>query len=198
MMDCVMNLVRVKWRDHQRITRGPLAEYSIQEFDDFTPRAGNDSGGGQLGNCIHCKPGGINDYLYIVVQEHVWEALATRVGGEELVNDPRFADNAARVANRPALEAAMGAVFGALSCDEAIRRLEAAQIAWGRVNDVAGLSAHPELRRVPVETPNGPAQMVPPGASVRELGPPRLGAVPALDEHGPATRAEFAADRTGG
>jgi formyl-CoA transferase len=90
MMDCVMNLVRVKWRDHQRIENGPLPEYSIQEFEDFTPRAGNDSGGGQLGNAIKCKPGGPNDYLYIVVQEHVWKALANRVGGEELVNDPRF------------------------------------------------------------------------------------------------------------
>jgi formyl-CoA transferase len=91
MMDCVMNLTRVKWRDHQRLTRGPLPEYRHQEFEDFTPRAGNDSGGGQLGNAIQCKPGGPNDYLYIVVQEHVWEALADRVGGQDLVNDPRFA-----------------------------------------------------------------------------------------------------------
>mgnify|MGYP001811734748 CR=1 FL=1 len=90
MMDCVMNLVRVKWRDHQRIENGPLPEYSIQEFEDFTPRAGNDSGGGQLGNAIQCKPGGPNDYIYIVVQEHVWKALANRIGGEELVNDARF------------------------------------------------------------------------------------------------------------
>ena len=37
------------------------------------PRAGNDSGGGQLGNAIHCKPHGANDWLYIVVQEAVWE-----------------------------------------------------------------------------------------------------------------------------
>ncbi len=92
MMDCVMNLVRVKWRDHQRLDRGPLPEYRSQEFEDFTPRAGNDSGGGQLGNAIQCKPGGPNDYLYVVVQEHVWKALANRVGGEELVNDPRFID----------------------------------------------------------------------------------------------------------
>lgn len=116
----------------------------------------------------------------------------------DMAADPRFADNGARVANRPALEAEMGAVFGALSRSEAIRRLEAAQIAWGRVNSVADLSAHPELQRVPVETPNGPVQMVPPGTLVRELGQPRLGAVPALDEHGPAIRAEFAVDRTGG
>ena len=90
MMDCVMNLVRVKWRDHQRLDHGPLAEYSSQDFEDFTPRAGNDSGGGQLGNAIQCKPGGPNDYLYVVVQEHVWSALANRIGGEALANDPRF------------------------------------------------------------------------------------------------------------
>jgi formyl-CoA transferase len=55
MMDCVMNLCRVKWRDHQRLDHGPLTEYAVQEFEDFTPRAGNDSGGGQLGNAIQCK-----------------------------------------------------------------------------------------------------------------------------------------------
>ncbi len=100
MMDCVMNLVRVKWRDHQRLDHGPLAEYSSQEFEDFTPRAGNDSGGGQLGNAIRCRPGGPNDYLYVVVQEHVWNALAKRVGGEELVNDPRFINIDVRRANQ--------------------------------------------------------------------------------------------------
>ena len=100
MMDCVMNLARVKWRDHQRLERGPLAEYWHQEFEDFTPRAGNDSGGGQLGNAIQCKPGGPNDFLYIVVQEHVWKALANRIGGEALVNDPRFTNIDVRRANQ--------------------------------------------------------------------------------------------------
>ena len=100
MMDCVMNLCRVKFRDHQRIERGPLAEYSVQEFEDFTPRAGNDSGGGQLGNAVPCKPGGANDYLYVVVQEHVWTALARRIGGEALADDPRFSDIDVRRANQ--------------------------------------------------------------------------------------------------
>ena len=100
MMDCVMNLCRVKFRDHQRIERGPLAEYSVQEFEDFTPRAGNDSGGGQLGNAVPCKPGGANDYLYVVVQEHVWTALARRIGGEALASDPRFTDIDVRRANQ--------------------------------------------------------------------------------------------------
>jgi formyl-CoA transferase len=100
MMDCVMNLCRVKWRDHQRLEHGPMTEYAIQDFEDFTPRAGNDSGGGQLGNAIQCKPGGPNDYLYVVVQEAVWTAIAERIGGEALVNDERFNNITARRQNQ--------------------------------------------------------------------------------------------------
>lgn len=100
MMDCVMNLCRVKWRDHQRLEHGPLPEYSVQEFKDFTPRAGNDSGGGQLGNAVQCKPGGANDFLYVVVQEHVWDALARKIGGEALASDARFTDIVARRQNQ--------------------------------------------------------------------------------------------------
>jgi formyl-CoA transferase len=101
MMDGVMNLCRVKWRDHQRLTRQELSEYSVPTKGlTATPRAGNDSGGGQLGYAIKCKPGGPNDYVYIVVQEAVWEALAKRIGPDlgmpDLVHDPRFAKIADR------------------------------------------------------------------------------------------------------
>jgi formyl-CoA transferase len=104
MMDAVMNLCRVKFRDHQRLTRGPLPEFSVPtEGIKDTPRSGNDSGGGQLGNAIKCKPGGPNDYIYVVVQEVVWEALAKRVGGEALAKDERFATIQNRRKNQPAL-----------------------------------------------------------------------------------------------
>lgn len=91
-----MNLCRVKWRDHQRLKHGPLTEYSVPtEGLTETPRAGNDSGGGQLGNAVKCKPGGPNDYIYVVVQEAVWEGLAKRIGPTvgypELATDPRYA-----------------------------------------------------------------------------------------------------------
>ena len=81
MMDGVMNLCRVKFRDHQRLQRGDLPEYSVPTYKGMgeVPRAGNDSGGGQLGNAIHCKPHGANDWLYVVVQEAVWEDLARRI-----------------------------------------------------------------------------------------------------------------------
>jgi formyl-CoA transferase len=97
MMDGVMNLCRVKFRDHQRLTHGELPEYSVPTYKGMgeVPRAGNDSGGGQLGNAIHCKPHGANDWLYIVVQEAVWKPLAERIGPElgmpELASDPHFA-----------------------------------------------------------------------------------------------------------
>ena len=97
MMDGVMNLCRVKFRDHQRLTRGDMPEYSVPTYKGMgdVPRAGNDSGGGQLGNAIHCKPHGANDWLYVVVQEAVWGALAKRIGADigmpELATDSHFA-----------------------------------------------------------------------------------------------------------
>ncbi|MEI8036181.1 MAG: formyl-CoA transferase [Betaproteobacteria bacterium] len=106
MMDGVMNLCRVKWRDHQRLEHGGLSEYSVPTHAGMgeTPRAGNDSGGGQLGNAIQCKPGGPNDFIYIVVQEAVWNALAQSIGPSlglpELASDPRFATIADRRKNQ--------------------------------------------------------------------------------------------------
>jgi formyl-CoA transferase len=106
MMDGVMNLCRVKFRDHQRLTRGNLTEYSVKNEQGMgdVPRAGNDSGGGQLGNAIHCKPHGPNDWLYVVVQEAVWDGLANRIGPDlglpNLASDPKFAKIADRRKNQ--------------------------------------------------------------------------------------------------
>ncbi len=102
MMDGVMNLCRVKFRDHQRLARQNLSEYSVPTHQGMggVPRAGNDSGGGQLGNAIHCKPHGPNDWLYVVVQEAVWEDLAKLIGGEALVNDARFSKISERRKNQ--------------------------------------------------------------------------------------------------
>jgi formyl-CoA transferase len=106
MMDGVMNLCRVKFRDHQRLTRQSLSEYSVPTDQGMgaVPRAGNDSGGGQLGNAIMCKPGGPNDYIYVVVQEAVWDALAKRIGPDlgmpGLATDPKFSTVADRRKNQ--------------------------------------------------------------------------------------------------
>jgi crotonobetainyl-CoA:carnitine CoA-transferase CaiB-like acyl-CoA transferase len=109
----------------------------------------------------------------------------------ELAGDARFCDNPLRVANRPALDREIGAAFGGLTRDEMIERLRRADIAYGAVNSVADLAAHPQLRRIEVETPSGPVELIAPPA--RHLGEARdYGPVPGLDQHGAAIRAEFA------
>jgi formyl-CoA transferase len=113
MMDGVMNLCRVKFRDHQRLMRGDLSEFSVPTHKGMgaTPRAGNDSGGGQLGNAIQCKPGGPNDWVYVVVQEAVWEDLANRVGPEVnmpgMAKDPKYATIGERRKNQAGVWAAL-------------------------------------------------------------------------------------------
>lgn len=103
MQESVMNLCRVKFRDHGRLMggKGALPEYSRPTLGlTSVPRAGNDSGGGQLGNCIPCKPFGANDYVYFIVQEANWPIVARFLGGEELVTDERFATLAERRKNQ--------------------------------------------------------------------------------------------------
>jgi len=127
MMDGVMNLCRVKFRDHQRLTRGGLSEFSVPTHQGMgaVPRAGNDSGGGQLGNAIRCKPGGPNDFLYIVVQEAVWDGLARRIGPElrmpNLATDPKFV----KIGERRKNQAEMWELIGEFALKHTKRELMA-------------------------------------------------------------------------
>ena len=91
MQDAVLNLCRVKLRDQQRIKHGPLTEYPNKEFSDEVPRSGNASGGGQLGNGLRCKPGGPNDYVYVICQEAIYEPLMKLIQREDMLTDPKFA-----------------------------------------------------------------------------------------------------------
>ncbi len=118
-----------------------------------------------------------------------WARLCAALARPDLTNDPRFADNAARVANRAALDAEIAPVFAAETRQQMIARLEAAQIAWGNVSTVADLSQHPALRRAAVTLPNGEAVAIPRPAGRQQIA---QGAVPALGQHTAAIRAEFA------
>jgi formyl-CoA transferase len=84
-------------RDQQRIKHGPLTEYPNKTFGDEVPRSGNASGGGQPGAAVRCKPGGANDYCYVIIQPQVWEILAKTIGRPELAQDPAFATPEARI-----------------------------------------------------------------------------------------------------
>ena len=103
MQDGVLNLSRVKLRDQQRLKNGPLTEYSQYgegiEFGDATPRAGNDSGGGQPGRILKCK-GWENDpnaYTYFITQAAVWKKICDVIGKPQWKEDPDYATPPARL-----------------------------------------------------------------------------------------------------
>ena len=105
MQDCVVNLCRVKLRDQQRLKAGPLKEYSQYRkgipFGEATPRAGNDSGGGQPGRILKCK-GWETDpdaYTYFITQAAVWKNICDLIGKPEWKVDPDYATPAARMPN---------------------------------------------------------------------------------------------------
>ena len=81
-----------------------------------------------------------------------------------LASDPRFHDNASRVANRTALDREIASVFDLLLRRDLTDRLRKGSIAYGAVNGVADLAAHPQLRRATVETEGGPIDLVAPAA----------------------------------
>jgi formyl-CoA transferase len=97
MQDAVMNLCRVKMRDHQRLFHGALTEYPNQEFGEEVPRSGNASGGGQPGWAVRCAPGGPNDYIYVIVQPQLWGPLTELIGRPELAEDPEWNTPKARL-----------------------------------------------------------------------------------------------------
>ncbi|MGF1651539.1 MAG: formyl-CoA transferase [Hyphomicrobiaceae bacterium] len=103
MQDGVLNLCRVKLRDQQRLAAGPLTEYSqFSEgvaFGEATPRAGNDSGGGQPGRILKCK-GWENDpnaYTYFITQAPAWEKICDVIGEPGWKTDPGYRTPKARL-----------------------------------------------------------------------------------------------------
>jgi crotonobetainyl-CoA:carnitine CoA-transferase CaiB-like acyl-CoA transferase len=111
---------------------------------------------------------------------------------EQVLQDPALADhpdyrtNALRSEHRAALGARIVSDFAGLATAEVLARLDRAQIANGRMNDMAGLWAHPQLaargRWREVDSPAGrlPA-LLPPGRNASFE--PRMDGVPAVGQH---------------
>ncbi|MCP9955719.1 CoA transferase [Actinomadura madurae] len=143
---------------------------------------------------VRCADG---ERLMIAVQnEREWRRLCEDVlEVPGLLADPGFSSNARRVADRARLDERLAAAFGRHSAAVVIARLDAARIAWSRLNRPTDLARHPELaapgRWLTTRTPAG---------AVRTLAPVGTpggrhadgGAVPELGEHTEAVLAELA------
>jgi len=114
-----------------------------------------------------------------------------------LASDARFDANARRNENREALRTIILETFSQLSTAQVIERLDEAQIANARMNDMAGVWAHPQLqargRWTQVGSPAGdiPA-LLPPGRS--NAFDYRMDAVPAVGQHTEAILRELGRD----
>jgi itaconate CoA-transferase len=119
--------------------------------------------------------------------EREWLVFCDRVlGRPEVAADPRFSSNSRRSAARRDLNAIISKVFSQLTTAQVIERLDSAQIANARMNDMRAVWSHPQLetrgRWVDIDTPAGkiPA-LLPPGIQGEYM--PRMDAVPAVGEH---------------
>ncbi|MHB9862839.1 CaiB/BaiF CoA transferase family protein [Streptomyces sp. YIM S03343] len=126
--------------------------------------------------------------LLSVQNDREWRRLAEQVlGRPELATDPEFATNAARVANRERTDALVARALGALDADEAVARLETAELACARLRDVREVAAHPQLaareRWREVDTPVGPLRALLPPITLPGGDEARMGDVPALGRH---------------
>ncbi|MGF6281566.1 CaiB/BaiF CoA transferase family protein [Pseudomonas silensiensis] len=119
--------------------------------------------------------------------EREWQLFCDKVLLKpELAKDQRFSANFKRVENRQALRELIVESFSTLNFDAVIDRLDHAQIANARVNDMQGVWDHPQLqargRWREVETSAGTVpSLIPPGSN--SAFEPRMDAVPGLGQH---------------
>ena len=108
MQDAVLNLVRIKLRDQQRLERtGILAEYPQAQpnfafdrdgnplsFDNITsvPRGGNAGGGGQPGWMLKCKgwETDADSYVYFTIAANMWPQICDMIDKPEWKDDPAY------------------------------------------------------------------------------------------------------------
>ncbi len=121
-----------------------------------------------------------------VGSERQWPRFCQAIGAPELTEDPRFASNGARVANREVLRPVIAGRFASAPSAIWLSRLAAAQVPAGPINDLAAAFASPQVAAlgalVEMEHPVlGPLRQVAPPfvlastpAAVR-MPPPLLG-----------------------
>ncbi|RWJ52637.1 CaiB/BaiF CoA-transferase family protein [Mesorhizobium sp.] len=130
------------------------------------------------------------DVIFSVQNDREWVNFCEKfLKQPELTRAPGFADNMERLGHRAQLDEIIGRRFSELSCHDAMHELEAAGLAYGRLNEVADVSRHPHIRRVQVGTPEGTVETIAP-AAIFNAEHPSLRPVPTLGAHTEAVREE--------
>jgi formyl-CoA transferase len=137
-------------------------------------------------------------HVVLAVQnDREWRRLCSDVLQKpELADDPRFLTNEKRLANRAALEPQVETALAAFTAEEAEARLEAASVAYSRLNDVAEVLSHPQVlqrdRLLSIEAPGnaGSVDVLRAPFNIEGVSEPRS-ALPAVGEHTDTILAEL-------
>ncbi|WP_372822029.1 CaiB/BaiF CoA transferase family protein [Pseudomonas parafulva] len=144
--------------------------------------------------------GGGGTIMLGLQNEREWQLFCEKVLLDPaLASDARFSANFRRSENREVLRQIIIDGFAELSLDEVVARLDDAQIANARVNDMQGVWQHPQLKARDcwreVDSPAGKLpSLLPPGRNAAFT--PRMDPVPGLGQHSAAILEElgFSAD----
>ncbi|MFO1217162.1 MAG: CaiB/BaiF CoA-transferase family protein [Burkholderiaceae bacterium] len=118
-----------------------------------------------------------------IQNEREWVAFCeTFLRQPAVATDARFDSNTRRVRHRAELEALIQQVFSTLGYAQAVERLAAAQTAYGAVNAVPDLIAHPQLRTRAMRV-HGHSVQVPAPPIITEWDEASFAPVPAIGEH---------------
>ncbi|UYO94137.1 CaiB/BaiF CoA transferase family protein [Pollutimonas sp. M17] len=126
--------------------------------------------------------------IFSIQNEREWRSFCAGVmGTPELATNEKYESNSVRIKNAKALTRCIEQHFSSLSTTEAIRLLDKAGIANGRLNTAKELWEHTQL----AERDRWRDVRIPGGNTIRALLPPmtftdfeyEMGSVPALGEH---------------
>ncbi|MCP1909601.1 crotonobetainyl-CoA:carnitine CoA-transferase CaiB-like acyl-CoA transferase [Bradyrhizobium elkanii] len=132
------------------------------------------------------------EIIFSVQNDREWVNFCTKfLKLPELVRRPGFGDNMERIRSRAALDEIVADRFARLSSSEAMSELEAAGLAYRRLNQIEDVTQHCHLRRVSVPTPAGDVRLIAPGAIFDGERTPALRPVPDCGAHSETLRSEF-------
>jgi formyl-CoA transferase len=185
MQDAVVNLIRVSLRDHQRLGK-PME------------RGGNQLGSGVPGTTYRCHPGGPNDYVFIFVQQQMWQPLLRALGREDLIGDTRYDTAEARWEHRDEVNTLVEAWTSTRGKHDVMKILAGAGVPCGATLDTGEVLTDPHLHArdmiVEVQHPvRGPYVTV--GNPIKlSASPTTIGPSPLLGEHRDAILKELGYD----
>jgi len=106
-------------------------------------RMGSRSANSAPRNVYRCKDG---KYVSLVASiQKMAERLLRAIGRDDLVTDPRFSTNAARVRNAEALDAIIGAFIAQRTQAENVEFFERAEVTVGPIYDIAQIMEDPHV-----------------------------------------------------